>query len=190
MSYFSTNLSKVVTWAMIPYKDGTTYRGINKSQRNEANRTEKIWGNEMLGTTNNNQWTTKLGEYLVKDILELSGRKPKRPKKISGYNPDWETDNFIWEVKTRNWTTTGTAGEKVFGVPYKYSDVPKLYGKPLRIVCVGYQEWEFTYGNTRVFGDEISESKKNMLQFWESMDIKFIKFSDLITPEILSVLYH
>ena len=66
-------------------------------------------------------------------------------EKIQGVHPDWETEDAIWEVKTRNWSVPGTAGEKILGVPYKYSDVPELYGKPLKIVCVAYQEWECTH---------------------------------------------
>ena len=42
----------------------------------------------------------------------------------------------------------GNSREKVFGTMYKYSDLPQIYGKPLYIVCVAYQEWELSYGNT------------------------------------------
>ena len=94
--------------------------------------------------------------------------------------PDWETDKYIYEVKTRNWTTSGTAGEKVLGVMYKYSEIPELYGKPLKIVCVAYQEHELTYGNTKIFG-EVCSSKKKFLDLAKSMDIEYIKFSDLVS---------
>ena len=40
------------------------------------------------------------GENLVHDILVLMGKNPRKPKIMNGYNPDWETDDFIWEVKT------------------------------------------------------------------------------------------
>ena len=82
-------------------------------------------------------------------ILEKIGKIVKRPEKKNHYLPDWETDDAIWEVKTRNWNTPGTAGEKVLGVPYKYSDIPRLYGKPLKIVLVAYQEHEFINGHTK-----------------------------------------
>ena len=45
-------------------------------------------------------------------------------------------------MKTHTWCTTGTAGEKILGVPFKYSELPRLYGKPLKIICVAYQERE------------------------------------------------
>ena len=57
-------------------------------------------------------------------LLKLLGKNPRKPKKKDGYIPDWECDDAIYEVKTRNWTTGGSAGEKVLGVMYKYSDIP------------------------------------------------------------------
>tara|TARA_B100000424_G_C22860232_1_gene458495 strand:+ start:254 stop:799 length:546 start_codon:yes stop_codon:yes gene_type:complete len=141
-----------------------------------GNKLEKIWGNKMTGGKKTNQWTTKLGEYIVKRTLELKGNKVRRPKCINGYKPDWETDEYIYEVKTRNWTTSGTAGEKVYGVPFKYSDIPRLYGKPLKIVCVAYQEEEM---NNKIFSNKISIEKKMMKKIWSEMDITFEKFSQL-----------
>jgi len=151
----------------------------SRQERDEANQTEQIWGNWIIGDTDNGQWTTRLGENLVKCAYEKKGKKVWRPKCINRYRPDWETEDEIIEVKTRNWTTSGTAGEKVLGVPFKYSDVPRLYGKPLRIVCVAYQEWELAYGSTRVFGDDISEEKKMMLKLWKGLGIEFVRFTDI-----------
>ena len=178
-------LNERIKWATTPYLNGITYKKISSNKRNTAKILERGWGNKMIGVCDtsvsiNNQWTTNLGENLVKDVLTYyHGKNVTRPKIKSHYRPDWETEDAIWEVKTRNWTTTGTAGEKVFGVPYKYSDIPDLYGKPLKIVCVAYQEWELTYGNTRVFGD-VSDKKKDMLEYWRDLQIEFVKFSDLL----------
>ena len=63
---------------------------------------------------------------------------------------------------------------------YKYSEIPELYGKPLKIVCVGYQEYELTHGNTKIFGN-ISESKKKFIELAKSLNIEYIKFSDLVS---------
>ena len=38
----------------------------------------------------------------------------------------------------------------------KYQNVPELYGKPLKIVCVAYQEEELTNGKTKYFGNNIT----------------------------------
>ena len=180
------NLKERIDWTRTPFNDGQTYKLVKKDgktanqQREEAKNKEKQWGNSMINDTNNGQWTTKLGENLVKDVLERTGRTVSRPKKKEHYQPDWETEDAIWEVKTRNWTVTGTAGEKVFGTMYKYSDVPLLYGKPLIIVCVAYQEYELTHGNTKIFG-EMSDRKKAFLKLAEDFKITYMKFSELVS---------
>jgi hypothetical protein len=153
--------------------------------RNIAKKTEREWGNKMINQNNNNNWTTSLGENLVRDVLRLLGKNPRKPDKKDGYRPDWECDDEIYEVKTSNWTVDGTAGEKVLGVHYKYSDVPIIYGKPLYIVCVAYQEYELTNGNTRIFGEDISERKREILEMVKKWDIHYIKFSDLVKPLII-----
>ena len=42
---------------------------------------------------------------------------------------------------------------------YKYSDIPIIYNKPLKIICIAYQEYELTHCNIKIFGD-ISDNKK------------------------------
>ena len=114
--------------------------------------------------------------------------KTWRPKNKEGFKPDLETKDFIIEVKTRNWTTSGTAGEKVLGTPYKYSRVPKLYGKPLLIVLVAYQEFECSKGKLNVLTPDC-EIQKEILNIYKKHNIHYIKFSDLIiNPEILETL--
>ena len=167
--------SQKIDWAIRGIIDGVLYSKKCKV----VNGIEKIWGNKMIGQTNNNQWTTTLGETLVQDTLVRCGAKVYKPRNINGYLPDLETDKYIYEVKTRNWTTSGTAGEKVLGVPYKYSDIPRLYNKPLRIVCVAFQEYELTEGNIKIFG-ECSQEKRLLLDFWKGMNIEFVKFSDIV----------
>ena len=170
-----------VQWAITPYKNGlTTVERIPKSTREQAATSERAWGNKMIGAINNGQWTTKLGEGLVRETLERLGETVHRPQTMNHYSPDWETDSCIYEVKTRNWTTSGTAGEKVLGTMYKYSDIPRLYGKPLKIVCVGYQQWELEHGNTKIFGD-VSDEKRAFLDLAKSLNIVYVKFTDLIS---------
>ena len=182
----SEHFQEIISWAITPFKNGITYElkkvgdvTVSK-QRENAQKLEKEWGNIIIGQKNNGNWTTLLGEGIVFEVLKKLGENPRKPEIINGYSPDWETDNCIYEVKTRNWTTTGTAGEKVFGVMYKYSEIPELYGKPLKIVCVGYQEYEVTHGNTKIFGN-ISESKKKFIELAKSLNIEYIKFSDLVS---------
>ena len=169
-----------VHWALTPYENGlTTLERIPKSLREQASVSERKWGNKMIGATNNGQWTTKLGESLVKETLERLGETVRRPQTMNHYSPDWETDTCMYEVKTRNWTTSGTAGEKVLGTMYKYASVPRLYGKPLKIVCVGYQQWELENGNTKIF-KEVQPEQQAFLDLAKSLNIEYVKFSDLV----------
>ena len=177
-----TTLSERIDWALndprvefIKTKNKTI-----KQQRQEAEKKEKDWGNSMICQTNNGQWTTLLGEELVRNILEIRGENPRKPDKKGGCCPDWETDNFIYEVKTRNWNVSGTAGEKVLGTWIKYQNIPELYGKPLKIVCVAFQEYELTHGKIPYFGENVSEKTKSILDLAKKWNIEYIKFSDLV----------
>jgi len=180
-----------INWALTPFINGLTYNVKKTNEttvaiiRSSAQTLEKEWGNHIIGQNNNGNWTTILGEHMVRDVLTLKGENPRRPQNKGGYSPDWETDNYIYEIKTRNWTTGGTAGEKVLGTMYKYSDIPILYEKPLKIVCVAYQEYELSNGSTRIFG-EISENKQKFIDLAKSMNIEYMKFSDLVKDVDLS----
>jgi hypothetical protein len=145
---------------------------------------EKRWGQAIIGYQTN-QWTTKLGESLLEEALRLLGKEPVRvQQRQQGENgkhlvPDFETADALYECKARTYTTKGTAGEKILGTPWKYSDCYRLYGKPLYIMCMANQEAEadndFCVFNTN------SEVRQRQLEFWErEAGIRFIKFTDLL----------
>jgi hypothetical protein len=176
------NLKECITWALtkpdkIVKREGTT---IKKQQIIEIKR-EKEWGNRMINQSNNGQWTTLLGEGLVYDVLTLKGENPRKVEKKLGFEPDWETDNYMYEVKTSNWNVSGTAGEKVIGTFIKYQNIPEIYGKPLRIVCVANQEYELEFGKTPYFGDNVTEKTKKLLEIAKAWNIEYIRFSDLVS---------
>jgi ribosomal protein L7Ae-like RNA K-turn-binding protein len=54
-----------------------------------------------------------------------------------------------------------------------------LYEKPLKIVCVAYQEYELSNGTTRIFG-ELSENKQKFITLAKTMNIEYMKFSELV----------
>jgi len=145
---------------------------------------EKMWGTSIIGYTTN-QWTTKLGETLLKETLEALGENPRRiGKRQAGENgkqliPDWETDNGLYECKARTYTTTGTAGEKILGSPWKYSDCRDLYNKPLYIVCMAYQQKE-AEGDFKLFGSK-SPIRQRLLDYYQrEAGIQYIRFTDLL----------
>lgn len=150
---------------------------------------EREWARNIIGGVGS-QWTTKLCEDLVAEGLTAIGRKNVRKtvKKKSSvrekrYDPDLECDDYVYEVKGRNWTTTGTAGEKILGVPLKYGEVPTLYKKPLQIVLVGYQEYEareaFAFGDLLDSEDQTQELR-NSLAFYKKHDIEYVGFTDIL----------
>lgn len=177
------SLKERVEWALKKPDAVVKKEGITKEQQKLALREEeKKWGNRMIGQEGNGQWTTKLGETTIRDVLQLRGENPRKPVSKGGFQPDWETDDYIYEVKTSNWWVDGTAGEKVLGTFIKYQNIPELYGKPLRIVCVAYQEEELTHGKTPYFGENITEKTQQLLDMAKSWNIEYVRFSDLVWP--------
>jgi hypothetical protein len=184
------NLKERVEWALTKPAKVEKKEGITKGKQEEdLQKEEKKWGNSMIGQQNNGQWTTLLGERLVRDILELRGENPRKPARKGGFQPDWETDEYIYEVKTSNWWVSGTAGEKVYGTWIKYQEIPELYGKPLRIVCVASQEDELITGKTIYFGENVTKKTQQVLDMARSWGIEYVKFSDLIMP-VKSIIYN
>ena len=180
-SNLNDNLKERIKWALNKPADIVKKDGITKAKQKEIlEAEEKSWGNEMIGQKNNGQWTTLLGEGLVRDVLELRGENPIKPISKGGFKPDWETDKYIYEVKTSNWWVSGTAGEKVLGTWIKYQNIPELYDKPLKIVCVANQEYELTHGKTAFFGENVTQKTKEVLKLARSWEIEYIKFSDLV----------
>jgi len=153
-----------------------------KQIKEEAQRRERAWGNQIIGQQDNTQWTTKAGEHSVKKVLELLGQNPRSPETKDNYRPDWECDDYMVEVKTKNYHTCGTASEKVLGTFIKYRNIPELYGKPLKIIVVAEQEWTMISGKTPYFGDRVDEKTKQVLDLAKSWGIEYVRFSDLISP--------
>ena len=142
---------------------------MSKSQENE-------WGRALVEpyrpkNSKANAWSGVLGEQLIREVYPDGWT----PAKLDGFKPDWETKDCIIEVKTQSWFTPGTAGEKIFGVPIKYRNVPALYNKPLVIVCFGRAEsiWFDTPRDTALV---------RIIDFWASMNITYQRGSELIPP--------
>ena len=48
---------------------------LNIKQIKKDNEQEKKWGNSIISQSNNNQWTTNLGEKLVEEVLLVLKKK-------------------------------------------------------------------------------------------------------------------
>jgi hypothetical protein len=97
------------------------------------------------------------------------------PEKVGGHQLDWEDENFVYEVKTQFHWGGGTAQDKILGTPVKYSQIPKLTGKTLIIVCFGAAETL-----TRAVLERDCPEMRDQIALWKSWGIEFRWGSDLI----------
>jgi hypothetical protein len=126
------------------------------------------------------QWTNKFGEHICEELYTLLGKAVSKPVKKDHYQPDLEVDDAIIEAKAGTFHTRGTAGEKILGSPLKYAEVPELYGKPLKIVCMGGAEkvCREDYGILR--GEKLSAQKNKILECFREIGIEYVGASDII----------
>lgn len=152
---------------------------------------ESNWWNSMKEWKWKISWTWPLCQNATKQILTslwyknvLQARKIKSTTSKKRYEPDLECDDFVWEVKWRSWTTTWTWWEKILWTPLKYSEIPRLYWKPLKIVCVWYQEWEaknwFACWNLINPEERWTEELQKMLILLKKLNIEYIWFTELL----------
>lgn len=146
---------------------------------------EDKWGRNVLKIRRpdlklDKQWTNKFGEHIAEEIYTLCKKKVSKPTKKEHYQPDLEIDDAIIEAKTGTFYTSGTAGEKILGCPFKYAEIPDLYGKPLKILCMGGAEkvCRESYGNLP--GEKCSKQKQKFLEFFRESGIEYIGASDIL----------
>jgi hypothetical protein len=158
----------------------------NKSQdTKKLKELEDVWGRQVLKSRRpdlklDKQWTNKFGEHLCDELLILLGKTVSKPVKKEHYQPDLEVEDAIWEAKTETFFTEGTAGEKILGCPFKYAEIPELYEKPLKILCMGGAEkaCREQYGNLP--GDKCSTQKKKFLDFFKEQKIEYVGATDIL----------
>lgn len=181
--------NEIIKWCFEPITENSLVDTTDDRKLKVANKIEKEWARSIIGGAGN-QWTTKLCQDLVKEALIKLGRKnvtsstsKQSSVRSKKYSPDLECDEYVYEVKGRSWSTAGTAGEKILGVPLKYGELPNLYKKPLRIILVGYQEYEARNGYA--FGDLLSgdiqtKELKDSLKYFKEHNIEYIGFTDIL----------
>ncbi len=184
---------EIIKWCYDGITEISLKNTYEEKKLKESKNIEKSWGNKILNREDEkitNQWTTELCELLAMEALLILGRKNVRKTKgvqssvrEKKYCPDLECDEYVYEVKGRNWCTPGTAGEKILGVPLKYGELPRLFKKPLQIILVGYQEYEarqnFGFGdllNEKIQTPELRES----LAFYKEHNIEYVGFTDIL----------
>jgi hypothetical protein len=144
---------------------------------------ENRWGINIInknGFSINTCWTHIIGEQLCKEIYILQDNKIRIPRRLCKYKPDIEVDNKIIEVKTQTYYNKGSIAEKVLGVPFKYIDIPLIYGKELEIICVGGIEKmsKEKYGNLE--GIMMNDRRRELIEIYKKMGIRYVGLSDII----------
>lgn len=146
---------------------------------------EDSWGRRILKAVRpelvaNKQWTGPFGEHVAKELLILSGRTVTTPAKKKDYQLDLETEDALWEVKTGTYFTDGTAHEKIYGVAVKYAEVPGLYGKPVKILCIGGAEKAAREKLGVLPGPAWNEERQKILDCFRGAGFEFVGATDLI----------
>lgn len=127
------------------------------------------------------QWTNLFGEVICKEIMLLMEQTPYKPLKVKNYQLDLETKEWIIEVKTGTFFTSGTACEKILGTPFKYAEVPELFKKPLKIICVAGAEKKCRdYKNIHNEQQTICNEKRKLLGIYKEMKIEFLGACELL----------
>jgi hypothetical protein len=177
---------EVLMWLLNDLSFFPKLNNQNKSKFTDAmKKLEDEWGRTIFKKKRpdlvlDGQWTNMFGQHVCEELFTILQKHPRKPEKKENKQPDIEIDELIIEVKTCTYFTTGTANEKILGVPFKYADVPELYGKPLHIYCLGGAETasRTQYGNLP--GEKMTETKKKMIHFYKEMKIEFIGISDIL----------
>ena len=146
---------------------------------------EDKWGQDMVKLRRpdlklDKQWTNKFGEHIAEEVYTLLGKTVSKPVNKNHYQPDSEVEDAIVEAKAQTFYTSGTAGEKILGCPFKYAEIPDLYGKPLIILCMGGAEkvCKESYGNLP--GAKCSPQKMKFLEFFRENQIEYKGASDIL----------
>ena len=156
----------------------------------------KIYQTICKTTSPPSNWSTKISEEFIKDLLSYVFNT-----KITNCKNDNELhirldlqaneSNFknFFEVKCRTYLTSGTAGEKILGTPKKYSKVYLKYKMPLYIILVGYQEIEandkFDLFNLNPLNKLHQNDIKLMDLYYHDFHINYVRSSDLMKLAML-----
>lgn len=179
------SLPNVINW-LLGDLSFLHFTPVSKTQDNKVlKQLEDNWGRNTLRIIRpdlklDKQWTNKFGEYICEELFTLLGHTVNVPVAINNMKPDLETKTTIIEVKTQTYFTSGTAGEKILGCPFKYVDIPYLYEKKLVIVCLGGAEKvsREQYGNLP--GRKCTVKKQELLDLYKTLSIEFIGATDLV----------
>lgn len=158
----------------------------NKTQDTiEYKKLEDEWGQTVMKIRRpdlklDKQWTNRFGEYLGEELCILQGHIINKPEKKDHMQPDLETTSAIIEIKAQTFYTTGTAAEKILGCPFKYAEIPNLYRKPLKILCLGGAEKICRDHFGILLGVKTTAQKQKFIDFYRDNNIEYISATDIL----------
>jgi hypothetical protein len=148
---------------------------------------EDAWGRALMhakfpSIPFNKQWAGMAGEVIAKEALTRLGYTVTVPKKIKGLiTPDLETEEALFEVKCGTYYTSGTAHQKLDGVPNHYKDTLETLKKPLIILCIGQAE---VHARKNTLLADYRTMKKGFTQEYLELcakyNISYVGLSDLL----------
>ena len=146
---------------------------------------EDTWGQNILKKRRpdlklDKQWTNRFGEHLCEELCILQGKEYNKPVNKEHFQPDLEINDYIIEAKTQTFYTEGTAGEKIMGCPVKYSRIPNLYSKPLKILCIGGAEDICRNKYGILPGPKCCNETNIILECYKNLRIEFIGVTDIL----------
>lgn len=132
----------------------------------------------------NTQWTNTFGESICAEMCYLQGEYVLKQPKIGNLRPDIEISDSVIECKTQTYCTSGTAGEKILGCPFKYAKIPRLFKKKLIILSIGGAEKRCReeYGNLP--GEKCHIEEQEFIDFYKSKQIEFRSATDILVSLI------
>lgn len=111
-----------------------------------------------------------IGEKIFEKYILLKQLNYESQFKIDKFRLDYKVMKdkkvIYYEIKTRRYNMTGTAGEKILNVPHKYKNIIKTDNDNLVIVLIG------------LFPND--EQNQKYITFFKQNHTKFVKFTDLL----------
>lgn len=162
-----------------------------KDTKEEYKNLERKWmtsivekhGWKPCGKMVSGQFGHLIGYELYKSIYSNLTHENETRHKLDDitYNIDIENEDMFIEIKSSNYTVTGTAYEKITHVPFKYINLVENTKKSLKILCLGDQEVFCSKKRNNYFDPEPESGfNYNFIQMIKNYNMEYIRGSDML----------
>lgn len=200
-----SNAFEIFSMFLKPFRNGLTYTNLDLQKhsnyqsihecREMARQQEQLLTQSLIHKLSQSTMVSSckgyLGELAVEYVLNMLNETLVQKKDIrlpwssGSVRLDMESVTALYEVKTQSWTTSGSAHEKIPGIPFKYRDIPEIKKKPLYVILVGHNEFVFTHSYNSIL-NPLSANVKLLedIDFWKKRNIHYVGFSKLVQNAI------